>query len=155
MDALNFGKTLTTTVSFVCGRAEDLPFSDCSFEFVIARVSLPYTNILRSLSEISRVLKPEGRLWALFERVTLPFRTGMFRNPRFYVFLPYLVLNTAIFHTLVRSIPFVDGRYRGYQTASSIRRALAKVGLEGAAVTQRPCVWETTAIKPLHSPSKA
>src|SRR5436309_9991177 len=53
--ALALGRTLTNQVGFVCGAAESLPFRDRSFEFVIARVSLPYTNILKSLREISRV----------------------------------------------------------------------------------------------------
>jgi SAM-dependent methyltransferase len=60
-EALTLGRTLTGRVTFICGVAEALPFRDCSFDFVIARVSLPYTNIGRSVREIHRVLKPEGK----------------------------------------------------------------------------------------------
>src|SRR4051812_43284819 len=65
LSALKLGKTLTDRVEFVCGTAESLPFRDASFSYVIARVSLPYTDIPRSLREITRVLEPGGQLWAL------------------------------------------------------------------------------------------
>src|SRR5437879_10359663 len=53
--ALTLGRTLTDRVIFVCGSAENLPFRDFSFDFVIARVSLPYPNIPASVREILRV----------------------------------------------------------------------------------------------------
>ena len=34
-----------------------------SFDLVISRVSLPYTDIPQSLSEIARVLREDGRVW--------------------------------------------------------------------------------------------
>ena len=129
-EALTLGRTLTGRVTFICGVAEALPFRDCSFDFVIARVSLPYTNIGRSVREIHRVLKPEGQIWAVFERMSLPFRTRLWRNPKFYLLLPYLWLNTLAFHAFGRSIPFIDGQYRGYQTVSGVTRVLKKAGFD-------------------------
>src|SRR5215510_14009355 len=49
MDALRLGRTLTDKVSFVRAAAENLPFSDGAFDAVIARVSLPYSNLGHSL----------------------------------------------------------------------------------------------------------
>ncbi|MFN0198140.1 MAG: class I SAM-dependent methyltransferase [Planctomycetaceae bacterium] len=43
------------------GYAEHLPFADNSFDGVISQVVLPYTNDVRTLREIARVLKPGGR----------------------------------------------------------------------------------------------
>jgi ubiquinone/menaquinone biosynthesis C-methylase UbiE len=63
LSVLQLGKTRTKNVAFVCGRAEALPFRDGSFDFVIARVSLPYTDIQKSLREIGRTLKAGGLLW--------------------------------------------------------------------------------------------
>jgi ubiquinone/menaquinone biosynthesis C-methylase UbiE len=50
-------------LKFVCGKAEALPFASSSFDFVVARLSIPYTNIPISLREIHRVLVPEGTVW--------------------------------------------------------------------------------------------
>jgi ubiquinone/menaquinone biosynthesis C-methylase UbiE len=134
--ALTLAKTQTDKVVFVCGRAEALPFQDASFEFVIARVSLPYTNIATSLHEISRVMKTDGQLWAVLERLSLPFWTGLYKKPRFYVFLPYLLFNTLVFRIFSKSIPFVDGKYRGYQTVVGLKRALKSAGFADIHVTK-------------------
>jgi SAM-dependent methyltransferase len=45
-------------------KGEQFPFSDCSFDLVICRVSLPYMHIPKALREIRRVLRLGGRLWA-------------------------------------------------------------------------------------------
>jgi SAM-dependent methyltransferase len=45
---------------FVCGKGEHLPFAAASFDVVICRVALPYMNVRRALSEMARVLKPDG-----------------------------------------------------------------------------------------------
>jgi ubiquinone/menaquinone biosynthesis C-methylase UbiE len=129
-NVLAAGKTLTEKVGFICGSAEAMPFRDCTFDFAIARVSLPYTNIPISLSEIRRVLKPQAQLWAVLERPSLPFHIGLYKRPRFYVLLPYLFFNTALFHLFSTSVPFIDGKYRGYQTVAGLRRALRKSGFE-------------------------
>jgi len=62
-EALRLGRSFTCEVAFVCGRAEQLPFASESFDLVISRVSLPYTHLRASLSEINRVLRPKGRIW--------------------------------------------------------------------------------------------
>ena len=120
----------TKHVTFTCAAAESLPFRDCTFDVVLSRVALPYTNIRKSLSEIRRVLRPGGQFWAVLERPSLPFHLGLHRNPRFYFLAPYLLINTLLFRFLTVSVPFVDGRYRGYQTQAGVRRALRKTGLD-------------------------
>jgi ubiquinone/menaquinone biosynthesis C-methylase UbiE len=50
--------------AFVCSAAEELPFSASSFDRVIANVSLPYTDIGKTLAETYRVLAPGGTLLA-------------------------------------------------------------------------------------------
>jgi hypothetical protein len=49
-------------VAFVRGSAEALPFPAASFDVVTCRLVLPYTHNRRALSEIARVLRPEGVL---------------------------------------------------------------------------------------------
>jgi SAM-dependent methyltransferase len=49
-------------VTFVRGVAEQLPFPASSFDVVICRVVLPYTDNVHALAEIARVLRPQGVL---------------------------------------------------------------------------------------------
>jgi ubiquinone/menaquinone biosynthesis C-methylase UbiE len=49
-------------VSFVCAKGEEIPFADETFDVVLCVVALPYMNNRRTLSEISRVLRPNGIL---------------------------------------------------------------------------------------------
>lgn len=42
--------------------AESLPYPDASFDLVVSKVSIIYTDIRKSLSEMARVLKPGGDL---------------------------------------------------------------------------------------------
>jgi ubiquinone/menaquinone biosynthesis C-methylase UbiE len=49
-------------VCFVRGSAEQLPFSSASFDLVICRLVLPYTDNVQTLSEIARVLRGGGAL---------------------------------------------------------------------------------------------
>jgi len=42
-------------------RAEELPFADASFDVVVAIGVLEYTDMNRSLGELARVLRPQGR----------------------------------------------------------------------------------------------
>jgi len=53
-------QTLLGTVAFVRAAAEDLPFRNESFDVVICRNALPYTDNGRALDEIERVLRPAG-----------------------------------------------------------------------------------------------
>lgn len=60
-------------VAFARAAAESLPFAADSFDVVICRLALPYTDNARSLSELARVLRPGG---ALLLKI---------HHPRFYV----------------------------------------------------------------------
>ena len=48
---------------FAQASGDRLPFLSQSFDFVAARVGLPYTHIPTALAEMGRVLKPGGLLW--------------------------------------------------------------------------------------------
>jgi ubiquinone/menaquinone biosynthesis C-methylase UbiE len=135
-DVLRQGKRLSDSVGFICGRAEALPFRSATFDVVYSRVALPYTHLPSSLREIRRVLKPHGRLWAVLERPGLPFHSGLLKNYKFYALAPYIFLNTLLFHALGKSVPFLDGKYRGYQTISGITRALGKAGFADVRITE-------------------
>jgi ubiquinone/menaquinone biosynthesis C-methylase UbiE len=53
-------------VGFVRAAAESLPFGPSSFDLVICRLALPYTDNARALGEMARVLQPGGALLLTF-----------------------------------------------------------------------------------------
>lgn len=61
-------------VAFVRAAAEQLPFSTSSFDVVVCRIALPYTDNRRALGELARVLRPGGALLLKFH------------HARFYLF---------------------------------------------------------------------
>lgn len=48
-------------VNFVRAAAEDLPFPSNSFDVVVCRLVLPYTDNRRAFAEVARVLRPHGK----------------------------------------------------------------------------------------------
>ena len=53
-------------VAFVRAAAESLPLDASSFDVVICRLALPYTDNARTLAEVARVLRPAGTLLLKF-----------------------------------------------------------------------------------------
>jgi ubiquinone/menaquinone biosynthesis C-methylase UbiE len=133
LDALKLGRCLTDRVRFVCGTAEALPWPDGQFDMVIARVSLPYTDIGRSLAEIYRVLKKSGTLWMTLHPFSAVWRQAKSGNYKSWIFFAYILLNSAVFDLTQRQFPFL-GRYESFQTRSGIARALRKKGFESISI---------------------
>jgi len=128
LDALRLGRTLTRRVSFVCAAAEHLPFRNGGFDVVIARVSLPYTDLRRSLREVRRVLKSGGLLWAVLHTRSVAWKIVDLRKPRTLLRFAYLTLNSLLFHFTGCVVPDSKGRYESFQTSSGILRALRASG---------------------------
>lgn len=60
------GRVLDTRASFVHGRAEALPFSEHSFDFVLCHLALMLMNPAKTvIREVARVLKPGGHFAAV------------------------------------------------------------------------------------------
>jgi ubiquinone/menaquinone biosynthesis C-methylase UbiE len=134
LDALRLGRTLTNDIAFVCARAEPLSFRNASFDMVLARVSLPYTDFGRSLAEIRRVLRPGGSAWMVLHPFSIPWASFKQGNWRGRLFFLYVALNSAWFRLTSRMIPFVNGRYESFQTVGGIRRALLRAGFREISV---------------------
>ncbi|HEX8293624.1 MAG TPA: class I SAM-dependent methyltransferase [Pyrinomonadaceae bacterium] len=121
-------------VFFVRAAAESLPFAADSFDVVICRLALPYTDNARSLSEMARVLRPGG---ALLLKI---------HHPRFYVRdlgaaarrgdVPAAAYNARVL--LAGLIYLLTGRQprtrlpssETFQTTRMLRRELDRRGLE-------------------------
>jgi ubiquinone/menaquinone biosynthesis C-methylase UbiE len=56
----------SASVAFLRGAAEALPFKTGSFDVVICRLALPYTDNARALAEMARVLRAGGTLLLKF-----------------------------------------------------------------------------------------
>lgn len=131
--ALKLGRELVEGAYFIQARGEALPFRSMEFDFVIARVSLPYMNIPEALGEISRVLKSGGRVWAVlhsFPMVQQEFLSSIHKmKVRDCIFRVYVMLNGLSMHFTGTVFPFRSGRYESFQTNHSIRSALLAAGL--------------------------
>ena len=145
-DALQFGTTITNNVRFVCAKAEAMPYRSEEFNYVIARVSLAYTDISASLREIKRVLKPGGQIWMVLHTFSIA-REGRRNDWKGKIFLAYVALNSAVFHLVQRQFSFC-GRYESFQTERGITRALRRAGFEEIAITRGDHFVVTAQVKP-------
>jgi len=136
LEALRLGRTLTKKVAFVCSSAEETPFGAASFDVILARVSLPYSNLYRSLKEIRRLLRPGGYAWMVLHPFGVPWAAARKANWKGWLFFLYIVVNSICFHLTGRMVPFVDGRHESFQTVSGMRRALRKAGFREISVAK-------------------
>ena len=56
----NMGEFVPKEIKFICANAENIPLPNNSFDFIIIRSVLEYTNIDLALTEVKRLLKEEG-----------------------------------------------------------------------------------------------
>ena len=133
--ALALGRTLTTTVAFTRGMAEQLPFKNDYFDLVFARVSLPYTDINQSVREIHRVLKPGGKVWLMMHSLSLCVKLAMRGNAKSKLIFFYILANGAALHWFGRQ--FHVGRFQEtFQTSRGMRRALERAGFSNIAIAR-------------------
>jgi ubiquinone/menaquinone biosynthesis C-methylase UbiE len=134
--ALRLGRSLTNVVSFVCSRAEELPFNDDYFDVVISRIALPYTDIPRALAEMSRVLKPGGHVWLVVHSWKHPLKSLVEHTLRLemsgaihqlYVIAHGLALH--VFGAPIRA-PYGARVWESFQTRRGMRASLLKAGFD-------------------------
>ena len=133
--ALRLGRSLTQNVGFVCAQAEALPFRAGEFDLVVARVSLPYTDLPKSLREMRRVLKPGGLVWMTLHPFATSWKQAQASGWKGKLFFAYILLNSVLFHFVQRQISCC-GRYESFQTEGGIRRALQGAGFRHIVVEQ-------------------
>jgi ubiquinone/menaquinone biosynthesis C-methylase UbiE len=134
--ALSLGKQLDKTICFVCARAESLPFQTGYFDFVFARVALPYMHMHESLAEIWRVLKTGGRIWLVLHPYTMILKETLaalsrLRIKRVMVCL-YVIANGIALNYVGKEfhLPFRTDYYESFQTIRGIRKMLQKIGFD-------------------------
>jgi hypothetical protein len=103
-----------------------MPFRNGEFDVVIARVSVPYTNVGLCLKEMRRVVRDGGDVWLVLHSFSVAWEQARASGFRGKIFFLYILFNSLCFHLFGRQIPFVRGKYESFQTESSMRRALAE-----------------------------
>ena len=119
---------------FVQSEGELLPFANESFDVILCRVALPYMNNRDTISEVARVLKPDG---AFLLKTHAPlFYFGMIRerlrslNPKMLIY-PLLYLAASFWHVITGK-QLRNGIWRGkevFQTRSFLEREFERNGL--------------------------
>lgn len=134
--ALTLGRQLDKNISFVCARAECLPFQPERLDFVFLRVALPYMNVHETLFEIRRVLKRGGTLWLVLHPYSIVLKElvqaiSHLKIKRAAVCL-YVITNGMVLNLLGREfhLPFRKDYYESFQTVNGISRLLRKAGFE-------------------------
>ena len=148
LDSLIYGQRQFGYINFVNGTAECLPFQSESFDFVISRVSLPYTNIPKSLKEIRRVLKKDGKVWFLLHPFSMLLRSYiksmLTLQVKKVVFYTYVIVNGMYFHIFGKQFA-VYGIYESFQTESGIIKALENAGFRHPTIQRGKRIFAVTA----------
>ena len=136
--ALRLGRAWTRIILFQHAPAEHLPFDGPQFDRVISRVALVFVDMRTALAEIRRVLRPGGRIWFSLHRFSMVPRMMGHRGWRGRIFLLYVALNGLLFHLTLRTWPLL-GRREYWQSASGMRRVLAKYGFQDIQTETHDC----------------
>jgi ubiquinone/menaquinone biosynthesis C-methylase UbiE len=121
-------------VAFVRAAAESLPFAADSFDVVICRLALPYTDNAQCLSELARVLRPGGALLLKIHHarfylrdLSTAARAGDVRAAAYNA----RVLLAGLIYLLTGRQPRTRLPSREtFQTTRLLRRELSRCGLE-------------------------
>ena len=151
--ALRLGRTISREIHLVCGAAEMLPVRTGWADFAIARLSLPYTHIPKTVREVYRVLEAGGHFWTVLHPLAMTLRklrsSIVHLRGRALVFDMYTLLNGLALHVAGRQFRYPLNRIRceSFQTVSGIKRILHDAGFQTITVTQKP-FFVVTARKP-------
>jgi SAM-dependent methyltransferase len=121
-------------VTFARARAEHLPFRASSFDVVICRLALPYTDNARALGEIARVLRPGGVFMLKCHHAryyVLKLREALAAKRLKPAINACRVLAAGLLYHLTGTQPrrWISGG-ETFQTMWLLRRELGAVGLE-------------------------
>ena len=140
-EALAYGRKIADHISFVRASGEHLPFADGLFDVVISRVTLPHMHVPKALREISRALKPRGRVWLtlypmswILHRAGESLKAGNLKN---FAYQFYVMTNGAFFHLTGRQFRFpFNRRCESFQTVKGVIRAMREAGFENVRAEQ-------------------
>lgn len=135
VEPLVYGSRNYESIQYLNGNAETLPFADDSFDKVISRVALPYTDISDSVAELSRVLKPGGSIWVTLHplsKTMQQFSTSVKSlSLKGIIFRTYAIMNGVAFHFTGKLYRWPrDNIMESFQTRHAMTRCLKEHGFE-------------------------
>jgi len=141
LKCLDYGRSQFDYIEYVHGSAEHLPFRGQAFDLVIARVSLPYTDIYHSVSDAHRVLKPNGRVWLTLHPFSMTMKELIHAIAQFdvkeIVLRSYVLIHGVIFHLFGKQFSLFNKRYESFQTIGRMRRVMKYAGFQDVFVGMR------------------
>lgn len=147
-DAIARGNWRYPGLELSVASAEDLPYPDESFDLVISKVALPYTDIRKALREIHRVLKPGGELLITMHDWRMQwvfFKAGGWKRKLDHL---YICLASLVYLTTGYVIPRTNGTRETVQTAVAMRRDLMRSGFTRLSFERTQRDWIVTAQRP-------
>jgi ubiquinone/menaquinone biosynthesis C-methylase UbiE len=121
-------------VAFARAAAESLPFEAASFDVAICRLALPYTDNVRCLGELARVLRPGGALLLKIHHARYYLRKlgeGLRTRQALSAMHAARVLTAGlIYHASGRQSRTTIPSPETFQTVRMLRRELERHGLE-------------------------
>jgi uncharacterized protein (TIRG00374 family) len=106
--------------TLVNGTSNSLPFKECSVDVVVSRFSLIYwENPKRSLCEIYRVLKPDGKL--IFEEINRDFPKWRLSLIKIHMFVNNAGLDTIRYHSDAFEIAYNVSQLKELLTDSNFK----------------------------------
>ena len=139
VDAALVGRQLFRTYQpranavFVRAAAEELPFQSSSFDAVVCRLALPYTNNKQALSEIARILRPGGILFLKIHHaryyVSKAWDAVSNRSIRSLIHALRVLIAGFIYHAIGKQLRIRLISPETFQTEWLLRRELSKLSL--------------------------
>lgn len=126
-------KIVPPNIDLRVASGEAIPFANDYFDFIIARVSLPYMNIDQVVREISRVLKTGGRAWLVLHAHTT-LKRRILKSARAFdvkdvIYCLYILINTLLVFKFDRQLNWKKNRTETFQTISGMLRKFERVGM--------------------------
>ncbi len=133
LESLVYGRKHYDSIRYINGNAEHLPFADNSFDKIISRVAMPYTDIPRSIAELHRVLKPGGSIWITLHPLSKSLQqfsdSARQLSAKGVLFRSYAIINGCCFHLFGRLFRWPVGNViESFQTRGSMARCLRHCG---------------------------
>lgn len=151
--AIETGRALYPALDLRVARGEAIPFPDCYFDAVLSRIALPYMDIPTALSEMNRVMRPGGYLFASWhdwggkrEWFLDPIRGLTWKRALDFVYIAGASITYCASGRIPRR-PW-SGTRETFQFASHLPRTLAGAGFVNVTCERSEHHLRTTARKP-------
>tara|TARA_B100000315_G_C14552671_1_gene576650 strand:+ start:765 stop:1739 length:975 start_codon:yes stop_codon:yes gene_type:complete len=112
-------QTLTSEYTFVCAKAEQMPFDDHTFDAIISNDTFEHVrNIRKTLIECKRVTKPGGIILLVFPSYHFPLGGGHIEMVTNTLFLEWIFSPKILNQAIINITSKWDSRYNWFLNAN-------------------------------------